>query len=158
MSSFWMDRTHYHLRNSSSIKNGCSHFPNSSEYKVLQNPTWGNNTHTLNCLNHQLSWFFDIHGKMNLEKLVWTQPISLQFTETFDLLWVSSGVIIWGSLLRLTSFVLWRVRHVGRERRRKPHFRRDGEQVWRVPIFCLGLQIGSLALGCRSCSIFFWLC
>ena len=62
-------------------------FSNSRQKTVLKNPRSWNNSPTPNPFKQPLSWIFDIHRKMDLEKLVWTPSISAQLPETFELLW-----------------------------------------------------------------------
>ena len=62
----------------------CVHIP--EENWVFLNITSQNNSHTLNRLIQQLSLFFDIRKKLDLEKLVCKLSISVRLPETVDLL------------------------------------------------------------------------
>ena len=55
--------------------------------RVLKNPTFWTSSYTANPSKQPPSLFFDINGKVDLEKLAWTPSTSAQIPETFDLLW-----------------------------------------------------------------------
>ena len=64
-----------------------SHCPNPRRTLVLKKSRSWNNSTTSKSQFQPLSWFVDINGKIELEKLVWTLSISAQPPDTFVLLW-----------------------------------------------------------------------
>ena len=76
------------LGNLSFWENAPAHSSNSCKTNlILKNPVSWNNSHTPNPFKPPLSRCFDINGKMDLEKLIWTPSISDQLPETFVLSW-----------------------------------------------------------------------